>query len=132
MHLDHLILNVNDVEESVRFYTEVLGFRDEGMTPPSRVRRVSADSDLLLGPWPAEGGEHLAFAMLPAEFDEVVRRVRERGIPYGDRFDTVGNMQGPELESRAGGARGRAVSLYFLDPNKHMLEIRHYETGSAP
>ena len=39
----------------------------------------------------------------------------------------LGNMQGPSLESRAGGARGRATSLYFLDPNRHMIEIRHYE-----
>src|SRR5262245_13117838 len=127
MHLDHLILNVNDVEESVRFYTEVLGFEDEGMNPPFRVLRVSADFELLLGPWPTEGGEHLAFAMPRAEFDGVVRRVRERGVSYGDRFDSIGNGQGPELESRPGGARGRAISLYFHDPNKHVLEIRRYE-----
>jgi len=127
MILDHLILNVNDVEESVRFYTEVLGFRDEGMNPPFRVLRVSADFELLLGPWPTEGGEHLAFAMPRAEFDAVVSRVRERGVPYGDRFDTIGSGQGPELESRPGGARGRATSLYFHDPNRHVLEIRRYE-----
>jgi catechol 2,3-dioxygenase-like lactoylglutathione lyase family enzyme len=127
MHLDHLILNVNDVEATARFYVEVLGFGDEGMNPPFRVLRVSPDFELLLGPWPTEGGEHLAFAMPRAEFEAVVKRVRERGISYGDRFDTVGNMQGPALESRDGGARGRATSLYFLDPNKHMLEIRCYE-----
>jgi catechol 2,3-dioxygenase-like lactoylglutathione lyase family enzyme len=125
--LDHLILNVNDVEESVRFYTEVLGLTHEGKSEPFTVIRVSADSLILLGPWKTEGGEHLAFAMPRAEFEDVCRRVRESGIPFGDAFHSVGNMQGPHQESQKGGARGRATSLYFLDPNKHMIEIRHYE-----
>ena len=127
MLLDHLILNVNDVDASVRFYTDVLGFVDEGKNEPFRVIRVSPDFEILLGPWPTEGGEHLAFAMPRTEFEQVVRRVRERGIPFGDAFDSVGSMRGPSLESHAGGARGRATSLYFLDPNRHMIEIRHYE-----
>ncbi len=127
MVLDHLILNVNDMEESIRFYTEVLGMTHEGKSEPFQVIRVSPDFELLLGPWPTEGGEHLAFAMPRAEFDAVVRRVRERGIPFGDTFDAVGNMKGPHVEARPGGARGLATSLYFFDPNKHLLEIRHYE-----
>lgn len=126
MVLDHLILNVNDVAESVRFYTEILGFTCEGKSEPFTVIRVSPDFVILLGPWETEGGEHLAFAMPRAEFEAVFRRVKQRGIAFGDTFDSVGNLQGPHLESRAGGARGRAVSLYFLDPNKHMIEIRHY------
>jgi catechol 2,3-dioxygenase-like lactoylglutathione lyase family enzyme len=131
MNLDHLILNVNDVEQSVRFYVEVMGFADEGSSEPFRVIRVSPDFLLLLGPWPTEGGEHLAFAMPRAEFDQVFRRVRERGLPYGDVFNAVGNMQGPALESRPGGAHGRATSVYFHDPNEHMIEIRHYEPGTS-
>lgn len=127
MILDHLILNVNDVEESVRFYTEILGLAHEGRRDPFTVIRVSPELLLLLGPWATEGGEHLAFAMPRAEFEDVFRRVRERGIPFGDRFDAVGNGKGPDLEAVEGGARGRATSLYFLDPNRHMIEIRHYE-----
>jgi catechol 2,3-dioxygenase-like lactoylglutathione lyase family enzyme len=127
MVLDHLILNVNDVAESVRFYTEVLGLTHEGGHEPFTVIRVSPDFLILLGPWATEGGEHLAFSMSRAEFDDVFRRVQQRGIPFGDTFDKVGNMQGPSLEGRDGGARGRATSLYLQDPNKHMIEIRHYE-----
>lgn len=127
MVLDHLILNVNDAAESVRFYTEVLGLSHEGKHEPFTVIRVSQDFLILLGPWATEGGEHLAFSMPRAEFEDVFRRVQERGIAFGDTFDAVGNRKGPSLESRDGGARGRAVSLYFHDPNKHMIEIRHYE-----
>lgn len=118
---------MNDVAESVLFYTSVLGLTHEGKHEPFTVIRVSPDFLILLGPWPTEGGEHLAFAMPRAEFEDVFRRVQERGIPFGDTYDAVGNGKGPSLESRDGGAHGRAVSLYFFDPNKHMIEIRHYE-----
>ena len=127
MVLDHLILNANDVEESARFYSEVLGFADEGTNPPFRVLRVSPELEILLGPWPTEGGEHLAFAMPRAEFERVVERLKQRGIAFGDSFDSIGSLRGPQLESRPGGARGRATSLYFHDPSRHVLEIRHYE-----
>ncbi len=33
-------------------------------------------------------------------------------------------MKGP---GDATGARGPGASLYFFDPNKHLIEIRHYE-----
>ena len=126
MVLDHLILNVNDVAESVRFYEGVLGFACEGRKGPFTVLRVSSDFQLLLGPWPTEGGEHLAFALDRAEFEAVVARVRAAGLPVGDTFDAIGNGRGPSLEREDGGARGRAVSLYFHDPNRHVLEIRCY------
>jgi catechol 2,3-dioxygenase-like lactoylglutathione lyase family enzyme len=105
----------------------VLGFANEGPSEPFTVIRVSPDFVILLGPWPTEGGEHLAFSMPRAEFERVVARVRERGLPFGDEFHAIGNMRGPSREARKGGARGVATSLYFYDPNKHLIEIRHYE-----
>jgi len=125
--LDHLILNVNDVEASARFYADVLGFRDEGPHPPFRMLRVSPELVLLLGPWATEGGTHLAFAMGCEEFDAVFRRLREHGVPYGDDPHAVDNGRGPHRETVEGGARGCATSLYFHDPNRHVIEIRHYE-----
>ena len=43
MILDHLILHVNDVDESSRFYTEILGLTNEGKREPFTVIRVTAD-----------------------------------------------------------------------------------------
>ena len=45
---------------------------------------------------------------------------------YGAVYEwtLVGTNTGPGEES---GARGRAPTLYFNDPNKHLLEIRTYE-----
>lgn len=122
--IDHIILNVNDARESVSFYERVLGFRPEGQEGPFSVVRVSESFTLQLGPWGTKGGEHLAFAMTRADFDVVFARIRDGGIPYGDSFDSVGSMRGPGLEN---GARGAGPTIYFFDPNQHLIEIRHYE-----
>jgi len=124
MVLDHLILHVNDIEESSRFFTEILGLANEGKSEPFTVVRVTPDLTIQLAPWGTKGGEHLAFAMPRTEFEEVFRRVREAGIEFGDSFHAVGNMKGPGQEA---GARGPGASLYLFDPNKHLIEIRHYE-----
>ncbi|MCB9737714.1 MAG: VOC family protein [Deltaproteobacteria bacterium] len=124
---DHLILKVNDLAESSAFYTTILGWTAEGPQGPFRVLRVSAEFTVQLAAWGTKGGEHLAFAMDRKEFDEVFGRIRQAGIRFGDSFHTVGEMNGPGEEV---GARGAGASLYFFDPNQHLLEIRFYE-GAA-
>jgi catechol 2,3-dioxygenase-like lactoylglutathione lyase family enzyme len=124
MVLDHLILHVNDVERTVQFYADILGFTNEGKSGPFTVVRVTPDFTIQLAPWGTQGGEHLAFAMSHAEFTEIFRRVRDAKLAFGDSFHSVGNLQGPGIEA---GARGLGASLYFFDPNKHLVEIRHYE-----
>lgn len=124
MVLDHLILRVNDVEESARFYTGILGLTIEGKREAFTVVRVTPEFTIQLAPWGTKGGAHLAFAMPRTEFEAVFRRVREGGIAFGDAFDSVGSMKGPGEED---GARGPGASLYLFDPNEHLIEIRHYE-----
>jgi catechol 2,3-dioxygenase-like lactoylglutathione lyase family enzyme len=96
--IDHLILAVNDLDASARFYAEVLGFAFERRDGPFAVVRVS-----------------------PAEFDAAFARIKERGIGYGSAFNNVGSNTGPGWEL---GAHGMGASIYFLDPNKHLFEIR--------
>jgi len=122
--LDHLILPVNDVEASVAFYTNILGFEDEGEREPFRTLRVSPDFVIQLAEWSTPGGKHLAFAMERSGFEEVFRRIRDAKIAFGDSFDAAGNMQGP---GTADGAHGSTTSLYCLDPSQHLIEIVHYD-----
>ncbi len=124
IELDHLILDVDDAEASSSFYADILGFGCEGEEGPFTVVRVSEGLTLQLSPRGTAGGVHLAFAMSRPEFDRVFSRVRAAGIPYGDAFDRVGTQTGPGEET---GARGPGRTLYFLDPNRHLLEIRHHE-----
>jgi catechol 2,3-dioxygenase-like lactoylglutathione lyase family enzyme len=124
MILDHVILHVNDVERTVQFYADLLRWTHEGKSGPFTVVRVTPDFTIQLAPWGTQGGEHLAFAMSRAEFTEVFQRIRDAGVEFGDSFHSVGNMQGPGKED---GAHGLGAALYFFDPNKHLIEIRHYE-----
>ena len=126
--LDHLILSVNDVGESVRFYTRVLGFSDDGPDGPFSVLRVSPELTILLAPGQTRGGQHLAFAMPAAEFEAAFDRIKDSAVPYGDRFGGVGNMKGPGPES---GARGEGLAVYVLDPSQHLIEIRTYPAPTA-
>jgi catechol 2,3-dioxygenase-like lactoylglutathione lyase family enzyme len=122
--LDHLILAVNDRAKAIEFYVGILGFKYEGERKPFSVIRVTSEFQIQIAPWGTKGGEHLAFAMSRKEFDEVFRRVAEGGIEYGDSFHAVENMRGPGDEA---GARGPGKALYFFDPSRHLIEIRHYE-----
>jgi catechol 2,3-dioxygenase-like lactoylglutathione lyase family enzyme len=123
VQLDHLILPVNDAQETITFYTDVLGLTYDGEVPPFSVVRVNDDLTLQLAPWGTEGGVHLAFAMTATDFDRAFSRVRNAGIEYGDSFHAVGNMQGPGDEP---GARGPGKAVYVFDPNRHLIELRHY------
>ena len=122
--IDHLILNVNEIRASVDFYTGVLGFALEGEDGPFTVIRVSEDFTLQLAPWGTKGNEHLAFALSREAFDAAFARIKEKGIPYGDSFHTVGNNSGPGVET---GAKGPAPTVYMNDPNNHLIEIRTYD-----
>lgn len=123
MTLDHWILNVNDIDASVAFYTSILGFTNEGTDGPFTVLRVSESLTIQLAPWGTKGNEHYAFAVSKEEFDAIFARIRAAGIDHGPSFHAVGANTGPGEET---GARGMAPSLYFNDPNKHLLEIRWY------
>ena len=122
--IDHIILKVNDLDASKSFYTEILGFEFEGMDGPFAVIRVNPEFQIQLGPWGTSGFEHYAFAVTRGEFEAIFERVRAAGIEFGPSFHSVGTNTGPGEET---GARGLAPTLYFNDPNNHLLEIRWYD-----
>src|SRR5207237_4077662 len=99
--IDHLILNVNDIDASVDFYVNVLGFKNEGQDGPFTVIRVSEDFTLQMAPWSTKGNEHYAFALPRVDFDRVFALIKEKGIRYGDSFHSVGNNSGPGREAGA-------------------------------
>jgi catechol 2,3-dioxygenase-like lactoylglutathione lyase family enzyme len=122
-NLDHIILKVNNLKASVDFYTSIMGFENAGTDGPFTVIRTGVDFQMQLAPWGTEGFEHYAFSVTRSEFDSIFARVKDSGLDYGPTFDSVGTNTGPGTES---GAKGEAPTVYFNDPNKHLIEIRTY------
>ncbi len=124
MHLDHTILEVDDHATSVAFYRDVVGLPHRGRHGPFEVMVVTNDLTLDLDEVGAAGSRHLAFAMDRAEFEAAFARIREAGVPFGDRPSAPDNGRGP---GRSGGTHGSTDSVYFVDPNGHILEILTYD-----
>jgi catechol 2,3-dioxygenase-like lactoylglutathione lyase family enzyme len=119
--LGHIVLNVGDLERSVRFYTQVLGFAVSDVYPPELVpggmvfMRCNADHHgvALVGSLtrPSDSFElnHLAFEV--ATLDEVLRardHLRRHGVPI-------------DFEGRR--RAGCQIAVEFRDPDGHRLEI---------
>ena len=116
MSLIHVCLNVTDAEESVKFYTEQLGFEESwSFESGDTVNRYVADDDgveLQLsetnGIDTVEAGtawDHLAVSVksVDAEFD---------------RIDNYGVVQEPQDQPAAG-----ARTAFIEDPDGHVVEL---------
>jgi catechol 2,3-dioxygenase-like lactoylglutathione lyase family enzyme len=128
--LDHIVLNVGDVERSLAFYTERLGlpaerverWRKGELSFPSV--RVNAATIIDLVKAPAEPTErqlnlaHFCLVTDLADLDGLAAELTAAGVVV---------ERGPVIRS---GARGDALSIYFRDPDDNLVELRTY-TGFA-
>src|SRR5262245_35012923 len=126
--MDHIVLNVADIERSIAFYSEVLGLAPERVEEwrkgevgfPSLRIDESTIIDLFAAKEPliAEGLtrnlNHYCLVTDEVDFPAFIAELNRRGVP----------IMG-EVSSRWG-ARGRAQSLNILDPDGNQIEIRCY------
>jgi glyoxylase I family protein len=122
--LDHTILDVTDLAESVAFYRDVLGLESRGRSGAFEVILITPDLALDLSEQPEPVSRHLAIGMDRVTFDATFDRLRDSGTPYGDGPSTPTSMRGP---GRSTGVHGATDSVYFYDPSGHLLEILTYE-----
>jgi catechol 2,3-dioxygenase-like lactoylglutathione lyase family enzyme len=118
--LDHIVVNVADVERALGFYCDELGLapvrvdewrRHEVPFPSARVN-ASTIIDLLPLPRTGENIDHLCLVVEPADLEAVAA---------SGRFQVV---SGPIQRY---GARGDGMSLYVRDPDGNLVELRYYE-----
>lgn len=124
MFLDHTILEVSDLAESMAFYRDVIGLEARGRIGPFEVMLITPDLALDLWAQPQPASRHLAFGMDRLTFEATLDRIRASGTPYGDSPSTPTSMRGP---GRSSGVHGETDSVYFHDPSGHILEILTYE-----
>jgi len=128
--LDHIVLNVSDIDRSLKFYIEVLGLEGERLED-FRVGKVGFPSvrinqgtviDLFPSndSTPPEGAtikgnlDHFCLVVGTADFAGIVDFLTQRQIAI---------REGPVSRW---GARGQATSVYFQDPDGNEIEIRCY------
>ena len=117
--LDHIVLNVTDVERSLAFYTGELGLepihveewrRGERFFPSVRIDEGSI-IDLIPLPRSGENLDHFCLVVEPMDFD---------ALKASGRFEIV---DGPDIRF---GARGDGTSIYLRDPDQNLFELRYY------
>lgn len=125
--LDHIVLNVQDVERSLSFYSDQLGLPSERVDqwragevrfPSLRVNQDTIIDLVQVGGSEADGrSENLAHYCLVLECEDMgaLRNQLEA--------DGVAVTDGPRQRS---GARGEAMSIYLRDPDHNEIELRSY------
>jgi catechol 2,3-dioxygenase-like lactoylglutathione lyase family enzyme len=130
--LDHIVLNVENIDRSLNFYVDVLGLQAERLDEFKAGKvgfpsvRINGETIIDLFPTRPSGdaykeGEkragnlnHFCLVVGPEDFAGVVDYLAAHGIAV---------REGPISRW---GARGRATSVYFLDPDGNEVEIRCY------
>ena len=116
VHLNHTIVRVKDKQESATFLTEILGLPAPTSYGPFAVVQVANDVSLDFADDHGEvNPQHYAFLVDDAEFDEILGRIKERGL---DHWADPGRSRPGEINTNDGG-RG----VYWEDPSGHFLEI---------
>ena len=129
--LDHIVLNVKDTERSLSFYTEVQGLKSERVEEFKSGKvgfpsvRINDGTIIDLFPTqetaPRSGGEKQDGNL--NHFCLVVEAGDFAGITEYLAANKIAVREGPVSRW---GARGRATSVYFLDPDGNEVEIRCY------
>ncbi len=125
VQLNHPIVNARDKRESATFLAEMLGVAPP--TPYGPFLVVQIDNDVSLDFADDHGPvhpQHYAFLVDEAEFDQILARIRGRGLPH---WADPGRRRPGEVNTNDGG-RG----VYWEDPSGHLLEIitRPYGSGT--
>jgi extradiol dioxygenase family protein len=135
--MDHIVLNVENEEKMVLFYSEVLMLGTERLkeyregTVPFPSVRLNADTIIDLFPkklWTGEASHrngrenlnHFCIVVGKPDWEDLQKRLQAKGIMI---------EEGPVSRW---GAHGTGTSIYFRDPEHNLIEARYYERNENP
>lgn len=131
-NMDHIVVNVVDIDKMLHFYTQVLQlpgerlaeFKAQDVHFPSV--RLSKDTIIDLFPkqlWGKTNPDevcrpnlnHFCLSTDKDSWEELRERLQRHGVEIDD---------GP---TKRWGAHGTGISLYFRDPEGNVIETRYYD-----
>ncbi|MCT7374695.1 VOC family protein [Chelativorans salis] len=121
---NHTIVWSRDRSASAAFLAEMLGLPAPSKFGPFDVVKTNNGVNVDFAEKAGEiSAQHYAFLVNEVEFDEILSRIRAKGLPY---WADPAQQKDGEINTHDGG-RG----LYFEDLNGHLLEIitRPYGSG---
>lgn len=120
--IDHIVITVGNIEESIIFYTSVLGMTVETFANDRKALKFGSQKINL-----HEQGREFkpnALKALPGSQDlcfitntntkEAIKHVQNKGIEI---------IEGPVERT---GAKGLIISFYFRDPDNNLIEVANY------
>ena len=126
--MDHIVLRVSDVEESLRFYSEILGLPvervDQWRAGDVRFPSVRLNADTIIdlfasdqeriGKDGAKNQDHYCMVIEPTDMEALKTQFEAIGVEI---------QAGP---GKRWGSHGDGISLYIYDPDDNVVELRHY------
>ena len=126
--LDHIGLRVKDVQASLRFYSDLLGLKNERVDEWRKGEigfpSVRLNSDTLIDFFLSEeivedtnkevNQDHFCLVIEPTDMENLKTKLEGLGVRI---------HSGP---GKRWGAHGDAISLYIYDPDQNVVELRYY------
>jgi catechol 2,3-dioxygenase-like lactoylglutathione lyase family enzyme len=126
VEMDHIVLNVSDIERSIAFYTDTLGLKgerlDEFRAGNVGFPSVRINERMLIDLVQVEQVQGVAVTNLN-HFCLVSESIDLGGLAADLKSKGVVIVQEPVSRW---GARGQATSIYIQDPDENEIEIRCY------
>jgi glyoxylase I family protein len=132
MFMDHIVINAENVNLLMKFYTHVIGLKPErfDLYNQGEVQfpSIRINKDTIIDIFPKEmwgkssmkpkgrpNLNHFCLAMSRGQWDNLNDRLKKAEVEI---------VNGPV---NVWGSKGQGISIYFSDPEGNIIEAKHYE-----